>query len=72
VVCDADASRLSRFKDGLHGIRDFFFERLHQARLTVSWSGPNIGKQTVPASAFVRMTGDNRYVLFADRDGAAR
>ncbi len=45
---------------GLHDIRVEFFENGGGAGLTLKWSGPNIAKQTIPATAFSHKTTEDK------------
>ncbi|UOG76652.1 PA14 domain-containing protein [Hymenobacter tibetensis] len=57
---EAEQSGSIGLKAGKHAISVGFFERTGQQVLNVSYTGPGLGKQVVPASALYRSTSGNR------------
>ncbi|UHG90354.1 PA14 domain-containing protein [Spirosoma oryzicola] len=57
---DQEKSGTIGLKAGLHAITVVYFQGGGGAALSVSYSGPNIGKQNIPASAFRRVTSGGR------------
>ena len=52
---DRERSGTIGLKAGLHALTVVFFQGVGDQALTLSYSGPNLGKQTIPAAAYRRV-----------------
>ena len=58
-------------KAGVHALTVVYYQGRGGAALSVSYSGPNIGKQTIPASAFKRVVSTTPTVNLRDPENPA-